>query len=140
MDIIIQSLGFNAGETLEQFIKEKVSSLKSDSIVRANVTLYLGPASIPEKRKEIIQKPDLYHADPSTIYEVISGLDDKYASIAVFTHNNGITDFANTLDILHIDNMPTCSVRGFTANTHHWKDFRNAGKSLLFFDYPKLIK
>jgi putative sigma-54 modulation protein len=48
MDIIIQSLGFNAGESLERFIKEKVSGLKSDTIVRANVTLFLGPATTPE--------------------------------------------------------------------------------------------
>src|SRR6476661_1194599 len=48
MDIIIQSLGFTAGETLENFIREKVSGLKSDGIVRANVTLYKGPAGNPE--------------------------------------------------------------------------------------------
>jgi len=48
MDIIIQSLGFSAGESLEGFIREKINGLKSDNIVRANVTLYLGPASSPE--------------------------------------------------------------------------------------------
>lgn len=48
MDIIIQSLGFKAGETLEGFIKEKVSALKSDHIVRANVTLFKGPDGNPE--------------------------------------------------------------------------------------------
>lgn len=48
MDIIIQSLGFTAGETLENFITEKLNSLNSDSIVRANVTLYLGPNNNPE--------------------------------------------------------------------------------------------
>lgn len=48
MDVIIQSLGFNAGETLESFIREKLNSLKSDNIIRANVTLYKGPDSSPE--------------------------------------------------------------------------------------------
>ena len=48
MDIIIQSLGFKAGNTLEDFIREKVSDLKSDHIVRANVTLFMGPDSNPE--------------------------------------------------------------------------------------------
>jgi putative sigma-54 modulation protein len=43
MDIIIQSLGFTIGETLDSFIKEKVSGLKGDKVVRANVTLYKGP-------------------------------------------------------------------------------------------------
>lgn len=43
MDIIIQSLGFTAGENIESYIKEKLSSLKSDGIIRANVTLRLEP-------------------------------------------------------------------------------------------------
>ncbi len=48
MDIIIQSLGFTAGNSLESFIREKINTLKSDDIVRANVTLFKGPASSPE--------------------------------------------------------------------------------------------
>lgn len=45
MDIIIQSLGFRAGEKLEGFVREKVNTLKGDRIVRANVTLFKGPES-----------------------------------------------------------------------------------------------
>jgi putative sigma-54 modulation protein len=44
MDIIIQSLGFKAGEQLEAYIREKLGKLNpSDNIIRANVILYLGP-------------------------------------------------------------------------------------------------
>jgi putative sigma-54 modulation protein len=44
MDIIIQSLGFKAGEDLESYIQEKLQKLTpNDHIVRANVTLFLGP-------------------------------------------------------------------------------------------------
>ncbi len=44
MDIIIQSLGFKAGEQLESYIRGKLDKLSpSDHIIRANVTLYLGP-------------------------------------------------------------------------------------------------
>ena len=44
MDIIIQSLGFKAGEELEGYIKEKLGKLSpNDQIIRANVTLFLGP-------------------------------------------------------------------------------------------------
>ena len=44
MDIIIQSLGFKAGEELEAYIREKLNKLHpNDHIVRANVTLFLGP-------------------------------------------------------------------------------------------------
>lgn len=48
MDIIIQSLGFTASDTLEEMIRDRVGALKSERIVRANVTLYKGPDSNPE--------------------------------------------------------------------------------------------
>lgn len=44
MDVIIQSLGFKAGAELEGYIEEKLQKLKpNEHIVRANVTLFLGP-------------------------------------------------------------------------------------------------
>lgn len=43
MDIIIQSLGFKAGEKLEAYICEKLDKLehKGENIIRANVTLFM---------------------------------------------------------------------------------------------------
>lgn len=41
MDVIIQSLGFKAGEGLEGYVREKLNKLTpNDQIVRANVTLF----------------------------------------------------------------------------------------------------
>ena len=50
MDIIIQHLGFQSSETLDDFIKEKLNTLKSDVIVRANVALYLASAGNPDNQ------------------------------------------------------------------------------------------
>lgn len=47
MNIIIQSLGFKAGDALEALITEKINNLKSDRISGATVTLYKGPDSEP---------------------------------------------------------------------------------------------
>ena len=50
MDIIIQSLGFTAGETLESFIREKLKKFdKEPNIIRANVVLFIGSDANPEK-------------------------------------------------------------------------------------------
>ena len=44
MDIIIQSLGFKAGDDLEAYIREKLGKINpSYHIVRAKVILFLGP-------------------------------------------------------------------------------------------------
>lgn len=43
MDVIIQSLGFKAGEGLESYVREKLGKLTpNDNIIRANVTMYVG--------------------------------------------------------------------------------------------------
>lgn len=116
----------------------QLDALLSSTAVRAWRTAQLFTTVYEREEKTIIGIPALYHASAETIYDVISGVSDNYESIAIFTHNNGITDFANSLGIIRIDNMPTCSVLGFAANMHSWKQIREAEKMLLFFDYPKL--
>ena len=50
MDIIIQSLGFKAGDGLEDFIREKLDKFDRElDILRANVTLYIGSAANPDR-------------------------------------------------------------------------------------------
>lgn len=73
MDIIIQSLGFKAGESIESFITEKLNTVKSDKIVRANVILFKGADSDPENNYcEIrleIPGNDLFVKKHSTYFE-----------------------------------------------------------------------
>jgi len=50
MDIIIQSLGFTTGDGLEPFIREKLEKFDREiTVIRANVTLYIGSAANPNK-------------------------------------------------------------------------------------------
>lgn len=50
MDIIIQSLGFTAGEDLETFVREKLEKFNKESkIIRVNVTLFIGSDGNPNK-------------------------------------------------------------------------------------------
>lgn len=83
---------------------------------------------------QIVDK--LYHAPSSVFYEVISAIDDKYSSAAIFSHNPGITDFVNSLAVeVRIDNMPTCGIFAVDWQGKMWKDLNDAHFS--FFDYPK---
>ncbi len=92
------------------------------------------------KEEKIIYVEGLYLASTQTFAEVVSWLDDSIKSAALFSHNPGITDYANSLtnDII-IDNMPTCAIFSVQADVKHWKDFENAEKKFLFFDYPKRL-
>lgn len=74
MDVIIQSLGFTAGEELESYIQEKLEKLTpNEHIVRANVVLFLGPdRATPNTYCEIrLEVPgnDLFIKEHSTEFE-----------------------------------------------------------------------
>lgn len=74
MDVIIQSLGFKAGEALEDYIREKLNKLTpNEHIVRANVTMFLGPdRATPNTYCEIrleVPGPDLFVKEQSPEFE-----------------------------------------------------------------------
>ena len=88
--------------------------------------------------EDIILVSALYDAGTGNFSDTIKDIDDKYKSVALFSHNPGITAFANLLaETEKIDNMPTCSIFAVKANVEKWKDFFKARKDFLFFDYPK---
>jgi len=88
-------------------------------------------------KKEILIVNKLYGASVGTFLEVVTTIEDKYKTAAIFSHNPGITEFANTLSSVHIDNVPTSGIFAVQANTNKWADFTKAEKNFLFFDYPK---
>jgi phosphohistidine phosphatase len=107
---------------------------------RALRTAKIFAESLEYEKDNIILKRELYLAAPETFYSVIEKMDDKINTIALFSHNNGITEFANSLGVARIDNMPTCSIFAVTIDTDSWSDFRKAKKEFLFFDYPKKME
>lgn len=88
--------------------------------------------------KKILVVPKLYHAWIPVFYEVIADLPDMASTVAIFSHNPGITAFVNELTGTRIDNMPTCGIFAVRFDSDQWSDFEKAEKKFLFFDYPKL--
>ena len=70
---------------------------------------------------------------------VISGIIDNVETVAIFSHNEGITDFANQLTHTRIDNIPTSGVFAIKADCQHWYEFKEAKKEFWFFDYPGTV-
>lgn len=88
---------------------------------------------------EIVLVPSLYQALPPEFYKVIKNIDNTKQCVLMFTHNTGLTDFANELTSVHIDNIPTCGIFAIKADCTNWKDFAKSNKQFWFFDYPKLL-
>ncbi|MBC7901957.1 MAG: histidine phosphatase family protein [Gemmatimonadaceae bacterium] len=106
---------------------------------RARKTAELFIEAMNEDSGKLRFEETLYHAPRDLFYEVISRFYDDSECVAIFSHNPGITDFVNSLtSTFRTDNMPTAGVAAVTAAIDHWKDFADASKTFLFFDYPKL--
>lgn len=87
--------------------------------------------------QHVIQTGDLYLAGTDRFETVVATLPDSANTVALFAHNPGITDYANTLTNVRVDHMPTCAIYAVEANCDSWQYFAEAEKRFLFFDYPK---
>jgi phosphohistidine phosphatase len=124
-------------------IKEKkieIDAIISSPAKRAAKTAKAFAETLDIKKKHFIFKEELYLASPETFYKVIEAASDGYEAIAVFSHNEGITYFANQLTDARVDNIPTCGVFAVKAKCDNWKDFKDAEKEFWFFDYPKSVE
>ncbi len=120
----------------------KAKGLKPDALLaspakRARKTAELFAEELDYPRTKIDWIQELYLATPSVFTQVISRVSDEHHFIAVFSHNNGLTDFANQLTNVRIDNIPTCGIFAVKIPIARWSQFPEAEKEFWFFDYPK---
>ena len=115
----------------------KIDLLLSSPAKRAKKTAELFAAGMHRRSEEVHCEPELYLPHHGSFYSLISKLPDKVSCAAIFSHNPGITDFANSLTDVRVDNMPTCSVFAVNISADSWANAEAAAKTFLFFDYPK---
>lgn len=127
----------NAGKMVN-FLKGQ--DLKIDKFITSPALRALQTCEIFNKVYEVEMEanPKLYNPTEANFESVVFDLDDSLTSVAMFSHNIGISNFANMMseDIVI---FPTCGVAGFEIDCDSWSDFENAKKKLLFFHEPKKI-
>jgi phosphohistidine phosphatase len=124
---------------VKRLLQKKISidAFVSSTANRAFTTAAYFAKAYDVKEKNIIKVPELYHAAPKIFYTVITSLNDSLQTVALFSHNPGITEFVNDLTNTRIDNMPTCGIYAIKTDADSWKEFYPAKKKFWFFDYPK---
>jgi phosphohistidine phosphatase len=129
----------DAPKMAKRLIERHVSidAFISSSAKRARKTAALFSKEFDGDKEEIILVPELYLAGPDAFYEAIAKAPVSAKTIAVFAHNPGITEFANELTAVRIDDMPTCAIFAVKAEIKNWSEFKDAAKQYWFFDYPK---
>jgi phosphohistidine phosphatase len=115
----------------------RIDRFVSSPAKRARQTCKYFAKEFDVKKKNVVLEPRLYEATEANFYEVVKSFKDKWDSVAIFSHNPGITTFANSLTTTRVDDMPTCSVFAVKVDVKKWKEFREAKKEFLFLDYPK---
>lgn len=115
-----------------------IDLLVSSPAKRAKKTASIFAEELGLSQNEILYIPQLYLADTSIFGQVIGSINNKFNSIIIFSHNPGITAFANSLTNVKIDDMPTCSVFSVSSESKDWTQFMVSDKTFLFFDFPKL--
>ncbi|GHM99175.1 phosphohistidine phosphatase SixA [Cytophagales bacterium WSM2-2] len=113
----------------------------SSPAVRALATCQAFAEVLKFDAKKIVTVQHLYHASMDIWLAVLSSLQehkgDKEDVALVFGHNPGITEFANELLNISIDNIPTCGIVSATLKIDSWKDISYGCGKLKSFDYPK---
>ncbi|MGC4128353.1 MAG: histidine phosphatase family protein [Bergeyella sp.] len=93
---------------------------------------------------EIFGKPnikkaeDLYEPHQEDFLSTIFSLDDEFNSVALFSHNPGISEFASSLTSETVE-FPTCGIAVFEVDAEGWSLFESAEKRLAHFFVPKEV-
>lgn len=117
--------------------QKKIDAFISSPAKRAKKTAAIFANAYGLDKDEVVLKDELYLATEKTFFDVISKLPESMNTIAVFSHNPGLTDFANALtDEIRVDNVPTCGIFAVSSEAD-WQSFKDSPRKFLFFDYPK---
>ena len=124
----------------ERLLQKKISidAFVTSTAKRAITTTEYFHKAYKAASSQLVPIKELYQAQTEDFYKVINSLQDNWDTVAIFSHNPGITALVNNFDVGGVDDMPTCAVFGVTAEIEHWKDFEAAEKRFLLFDYPKI--
>jgi phosphohistidine phosphatase len=91
-------------------------------------------------KEKIKTDRSLYHADEDELLNAIRSVNDKLDCIAIFGHNPGLTDFANSMNHQrspYIDNLPTCGVVAFSFAVASWRQIDFGKGEMFLYDFPK---
>ncbi|UQB69195.1 SixA phosphatase family protein [Epilithonimonas zeae] len=132
----LTELGKTNAPKMARLLKDK--SVEIDTFISSPAKRALHTC---ELFSEVFGKPystekTLYNPREANFENLIYSLDDSINSVALFSHNNGISNFANSLTD-EIVNLPTSGVVAYQIDCDKWSDFEMAKKKFLYFYSPK---
>lgn len=114
-------------------------SIVSSPALRAITTCNIITKTLDLENKVSLEQK-IYDAPCSELLKIVNDLDNQYDFIALFGHNNGITDLTIYLSDADIYDIPTCGMVLIEFPFDDWKMVSKNTGDLLFFDYPKKLQ
>lgn len=113
-----------------------------DAIISSTAVRALGTAravarevGFPEER--ITRSESLYLASAREMLATARQAPPGARTLMLVGHNPGMTDLANQLDEVRIDNMPTSAMLCVEFDAQDWSGIQPAEARFAWFDYPK---
>ena len=137
IDRPLNERGYRDAHEMSKRLKDKKHApdlIMTSPAIRAMSTALIFARTFEYPENEIKIVSGLYHAQPEMIINTIAGIEVKYATVFLFSHNPTLTETVNVLcENARIDNIPTTGIAGIELKD--WKTIDTT--KLFFFDYPK---
>lgn len=105
---------------------------------RATAALLAKALALPDER--IAFDHAIFEADSETLLFRLQQADDAIDHLVLVGHNPGLTELANHLGPVVIDNIPTCGVVELHLPAlRHWHELSPKSATLRRFLYPRLL-
>ena len=109
----------------------------SSTAVRALSTARAVARELGYRQADIVETPSLYHASPMEMLSIIRQTPAGIGTLMVVGHNPGMTELANLLGGVRLDNMPTAGMLCVESDRAEWSRFEPGQTRFGWLDYPK---
>ncbi|MDT8429259.1 MAG: histidine phosphatase family protein [Pseudomonadales bacterium] len=108
----------------------------SSPALRTRMTAEIVSKAFQLRPEQLRFEPRVYLSGARHLLQLVQQFDETANAIMLIGHNPALTDFANSLANLAIDNIPTCGLLTLSLAGEHWAlaDFGEA--RMIAFDTP----
>jgi phosphohistidine phosphatase len=104
---------------------------------RAAMTARVLADAIHYPLDRIQYRESMYLTEETVLLQIVKSIGDSVKRAMLIGHNPGLTGLANTIADQPIDNIPTGGVCCVDLKISSWKEVREHGAKLRFFEFPK---
>lgn len=135
----LNARGFRDAARMGGVFREKLPRLDlmvTSPALRARTTATMLAESLEYPMDRIEVEERLYDANLSALREIVAGLDDRYAHVALVAHNPGLEQLANYLGA-DVGRLQTCAAVTLEFAVDEWQAVGPDSGRQIAYEFPK---